>query len=135
MVYTAGTKDYADAILDTIDPEKTIFRARLYRHNCTKLNGYYLKDLSQISKRLSINMNRIVLVDNSIISFALHPSNGVPIPDFFGKIDQDSDQELVYAAEYLDELFELKAEDMLPKLKEDFKLEKMLANDTKRRSC
>jgi TFIIF-interacting CTD phosphatase-like protein len=34
IVYTAGTQDYAEPILNCIDPEGEIFSAKLYRHNC-----------------------------------------------------------------------------------------------------
>ena len=34
IVFTAGTKEYADHILDYIDPKKTIFKKRLYRTDC-----------------------------------------------------------------------------------------------------
>lgn len=34
VVFTAGTKDYADQILDFIDPEKSYFKKRLYRNDC-----------------------------------------------------------------------------------------------------
>lgn len=31
IVWTAGVKDYADPILDRLDPEKTLFKKRMYR--------------------------------------------------------------------------------------------------------
>jgi TFIIF-interacting CTD phosphatase-like protein len=34
IVFTAGQKDYADPILDYIDPHKKIFKKRLYRTDC-----------------------------------------------------------------------------------------------------
>jgi len=46
VVFTAGQKDYADPILDTIDETKTIFKKRLYRDDCISINKeYYIKDL------------------------------------------------------------------------------------------
>lgn len=36
IAFTAGVKDYADPILDKIDPEKTIFKKRMYRDSCIK---------------------------------------------------------------------------------------------------
>ena len=36
VAFTAGVQDYADPILDKIDPEKTIFKKRLYRDSCVK---------------------------------------------------------------------------------------------------
>jgi hypothetical protein len=34
VVFTAGVRDYADHILDEIDPSNTIFKKRLYRNDC-----------------------------------------------------------------------------------------------------
>jgi RNA polymerase II subunit A small phosphatase-like protein len=45
VVFTAGTKTYAEPILDHIDPESTLFCARLYREHCQRVEGVYLKDL------------------------------------------------------------------------------------------
>lgn len=76
-VFTAGTQDYADACLDFLDPEKKIIQHRLYRQHCVNAApGIYVKDLRIIQDR---DLKNIVLVDNSIISFAYQIDNGVPI--------------------------------------------------------
>lgn len=38
IVFTAGMQDYADQILDYIDPNKKLFKKRLYRQDCIKLD-------------------------------------------------------------------------------------------------
>lgn len=46
VVLTASTSDYADSILDYLDPHYSLFEARFYRENCVKTaEGVYLKDL------------------------------------------------------------------------------------------
>ena len=73
-IYTASERVYADSILDQLDPDNHYLGQRLYRESCTlsKLdNGskvVYLKDLSLIS---SYTLDEIVIVDNSLLSFAL----------------------------------------------------------------
>jgi len=37
IAFTAGVKGYADPILDYIDPNNTIFKTRLYRDQCCKV--------------------------------------------------------------------------------------------------
>jgi len=49
-----------------------------------------LKDLRFIAEPLGVSMERIVLLDNSPISFTLNMNNGVPIPDFNGE-EEDAD--------------------------------------------
>ena len=46
IVFTASTKDYADAVLNVVDPTGEFFMHRLYRHNCSNLKGYFLKNLN-----------------------------------------------------------------------------------------
>jgi CTD small phosphatase-like protein 2 len=48
-VFTASHQTYADAILDYIDPDGSIFSYRMYRQHCVKSpEGYYVKDLRVI---------------------------------------------------------------------------------------
>ena len=69
-VFTAGEQDYADAILNYIDPNRSLIKHRLYRQHCVKPdNGVYVKDLSIIADR---NLKDVIIVDNSIISFAFN---------------------------------------------------------------
>jgi len=99
-VFTAGEKDYADAILDFIDEERTIIKHRLYRNHCYKAAPrVYIKDLRIISDRA---LKDIVIVDNSVVSFIFNMDNGVPIADFRG---QANDEELMFMVSYLEELF------------------------------
>lgn len=58
-----------------------------------------MKDLRIFKDR---NLKDIVLVDNSIISFAFNMDNGVPISGFFR---QKSDEELLYVVSYLEEVY------------------------------
>jgi TFIIF-interacting CTD phosphatase-like protein len=45
----------------------------------------------------------ITIVDNSIISFAFHLDNGIPIEDYHRDIEKD--EELLYLTSYLKDLF------------------------------
>jgi Dullard-like phosphatase family protein len=72
VVYTAAMPIYADPVLDALDPNKTIFRHRLYRHHCTRpreLKGGYCKDLRILGRELS----NIVLVDDTPSVFFHQP--------------------------------------------------------------
>ena len=81
-VFTAGEQGYADTVLDFIDQEGQIIKHRLYRQHCVQAaNGVYVKDLRIIEDR---NLEDIVIVDNSIVSFAFQLANGIPISNFVG---------------------------------------------------
>ena len=114
-VFTAGEQDYADSILNYIDEDRTIIKHRLYRHHCVRPEqGVYVKDLSIIADR---NIKDILLVDNSIISFAFNLNNGVPIKAFLG---EENDDELLYMVTFLEEIYT--AQDVRTEISKTFKL-------------
>jgi Dullard-like phosphatase family protein len=80
IVFTASHQNYADAILDELDPDGVLFDHRLYRQHCRELtNDFFIKDLSKINRDLS----KTVLVDNSAYSYAMQADNGIPILPFY----------------------------------------------------
>lgn len=99
LVFTAGEQEYADHILDYIDPDHKIFTKRLYRQDCIKVENFFVKDLDIILDRSKENM---IIVDNSIVSFAFDLNNGVPINSFLGT--EKEDKELLFLYSFLKEL-------------------------------
>ena len=84
MVFTAGQRNYADAIIDLLDPDGSIFQHRLYRSDCVRnKEGTFVKDLSVINRKLE----DIVLVDNSVWSFSNQLDNGVPVQPWKGQAE------------------------------------------------
>ena len=61
----------------------------------------YIKDLRVLS---GVDLRKVVIVDNQLLSFALQPDNGIPISSYFF---DPSDAELNYVADYLIEKYEL----------------------------
>ncbi|OXB70049.1 UNVERIFIED_CONTAM: hypothetical protein H355_009345 [Colinus virginianus] len=73
VVFTASTQAYADQVLAQLDPENRFVQHRLYRQHCTVINGGHVKDLRLLGRDVS----KVVLADNSPISMALQPDNGI----------------------------------------------------------
>jgi TFIIF-interacting CTD phosphatase-like protein len=65
-VYTAGNKDYADAVLNEINRKKVI-QKRFYRECCKKKNGTFYKDLKHL-KKITKNNTEMILVDDNTVS-------------------------------------------------------------------
>ena len=66
-VFTASHKEYADAVIDLIDPSHTLVNFRLYREHCFQTDeGIFIKDLRVIRNR---RLEDLILVDNSVFSF------------------------------------------------------------------
>jgi len=96
IVFTASKKEYANTVLDYIDPENKFFKHRFFRDHCIPVLGkIYIKDLRIFSDRKLENM---VIVDNSMYSFANQLSNGILITSFFY---DKSDMELLNLGNYL----------------------------------
>lgn len=118
-VFTAGEQGYADTVLDFIDADYQIIKHRLYRQHCVQAApGVYVKDLRIIQDR---DMKDIVIVDNSIVSFAFQLSNGVPISAFTG---QAKDEELLYMVTLLEEIYT--HDDFRPQLEQRFKMTELM---------
>ena len=99
IIYTASHNNYADAVLNFLDPENNIFEGRLYRKDCIlneiDNNKFYVKDLNIFK---NFDLKDIVLIDNSVLSFAYHLNNGIPIVPYY---KGDKDSELIMLSKYL----------------------------------
>jgi len=123
VAWTAGVKDYADPILDKIDPDGTIFKKRMYRDSCIKCDQFFIKDLDILLDR---EKTSTIIVDNSILSFAFDLPNGVPINSFMG--DEAEDKDLLYLYSFLEEAFYYP--DIRKACEESFKLQYLLSTIT-----
>ena len=95
-IFTASVKEYADAVISFLDPENKLIKFRLYRNNCINFNdAFTVKDL-RIFK--NVDLKKIVLLDNSMYSFAAQINNGILINTF---INDKDDNELFNALNYL----------------------------------
>ena len=75
IIFTAALKDYADSIIDLLDPNKKYIKYRLYRQH-TSINGItFCKDLSKIGR----DLGKTIIVDNLADNFKLQPNNGIHI--------------------------------------------------------
>lgn len=100
FVFTASIKEYADSVLNHIDPENKYFRNRFYRESCINLkNKVFIKDLRIFSER---KLENLIIVDNSLYSFNNQISNGILINSFYNdKTDRELMNLLSYILNYL----------------------------------
>ncbi|KAF5910021.1 CTD small phosphatase-like protein 2 [Clarias magur] len=97
FVYTSAKKEYAEMIVDILDPKKKIFRHRLYQDDCSCVLGHYVKDLEVLERDLS----KTVVLDNAPHTFPYHLMNTVPIKSWCG---DKEDKELQRLVPYLEKL-------------------------------
>ena len=98
IVFTASDQQYADAIINYIERDKKYFKMRLYRNHCIFIEpGLYIKDLRILSSYKK--MEDIIILDNSLFSFANQLNNGILITSFF---DDKNDTFLNNVKDYLE---------------------------------
>lgn len=81
VLFTAACKDYADQILDFIDPENRLFHHRIYRDSCVECipdphhpeAKVYIKDLRVLGR----DLKDVILIDNSLQCFGYQLDAGI----------------------------------------------------------
>ena len=86
IIFTAGTSEYADPILNIIDKKKIIFDKILYRQHTIIMDNVFVKDLSKLGRDLS----KVIIIDNMPQNFKLQKENGIFIKSFNGDNKKDS---------------------------------------------
>ena len=81
IVFTSGTKDYADPIEDAIEQDTKYFDARLYRQHTIACGKDIVKDISRIGRPL----DKIIIVENMPQNYRLQKENGILIKSFYGE--------------------------------------------------
>jgi len=88
IVFTAARQDYAEKIINILDPSNHILKECLFRQNCVPYKGICMKDFGVIENRAKSDL---IIIDNFMYSFALDFANGIVIKSYFG---ETGDQEL-----------------------------------------
>lgn len=84
VLFTAGHKFYAEAILKKIDPSNKYFHLKLFRQHCIEFKNIFIKDLTILP---TFGLKDLVIVDNCIFSFARNLTNGVLISSYYNDLD------------------------------------------------
>ena len=96
VIFTASISKYASPLLDILDKEKNI-KHRLYRDQCTFINGIYIKDL----KKCNRSLKDLIIVDNSPIAYTFDSDNGLPIKTWIEDPEDNELMKLVPILEFL----------------------------------
>ena len=85
ITFTAGTKEYADNILNIIDNKNNIINYRLYRNHTTIINLNVYKDLSKIGR----DLKKTIIIDNLKDNYKLQFNNGIYIKTWTSDINDN----------------------------------------------
>ena len=105
IIFTAAMQDYADGILNKLDPDKKYIKHRLYRQHTSITGMSFVKDLSKLGR----DLNRVIIIDNLVDNFKLQPNNGLGIKTW---LDEMNDCQLNDIGLFLKNLIEKKPYDV-----------------------
>ena len=85
IIFTAGTKEYAEPIINQLDKSNKIISHKLYREHLSydDGNGNGLKDLSKIGR----DLDKIIIIDNIADNYILQKDNGLLIKTWNGNLN------------------------------------------------
>lgn len=99
VIFTASLKAYADPVIDFIDKHRVV-KGRLFRNDCMISNGSYIKNLSLLGR----DLKKVIIVDNSPMSYSMHPFNALAITSWFDDKNDIKLQEVHKILEILDQV-------------------------------
>ena len=86
ILFSSGTSDYVDPIVNFIEKNEKYFEFVLYRqHISFDERGEYFKNLNLLNR----NIKNILIIDNIENNFKYHKENGICIKPFYGDVDKD----------------------------------------------
>ncbi|CAN0014851.1 unnamed protein product [Ectocarpus sp. 12 AP-2014] len=100
IIFTASLPQYANPLLDMLDPKGTI-TLRLFREHCTFHEGYFVKDLTLLRHQ---SLESTIIVDNSPMAYMFQPENAI---DCISWIDDRDDTELDVIAAFLETIVDV----------------------------
>ena len=98
VIFSAGTKEYCDKVLDILDLNSNLIKYRLYRSHLSLRNiNHDVKDLSLLGRDLS----KVIMIDNFSENYKLQENNGLPINSWTGDADDTSLRDLIPIMNYI----------------------------------
>ena len=91
VTFTAGTKDYADNILNLLDINDNLIKYRLYRQHTIIMGCNVFKDLTKLGR----DLNRTIIIDNLKDNFKLQPKNGLFIKTWTSDVNDNQFKDLL----------------------------------------
>ena len=120
VIFTAGTKEYSDKILNLIESNENLIDYRLSRnHLFSNKDGNVYKDLSLLGRDLS----KVIIIDDKIDNYSKQKNNGLPINIWTNDINDTSLNDLIPLLKkiVINEVDDVR--NIIKKLKNQFKAE------------
>lgn len=110
VVFSAGTEEYVNKILDNLDKDNHYISHRLYRQHTSLDESSHYKDLDKVGRDLT----KTIIVDNTPHNYKYNKDNGLFIKTW---MDDPRDVQLLGLAGMLKKLALLNVSDVRPIIK------------------
>ena len=97
VLFTTAHEYYVEKIMAKVDPEKKVFKHRIYQADCDRVE-YKDEEVDTLVKDLGVvgrDLSRVVLVDSKPFSFWSHPDNAYPLKEYRGGVLDEPDLALL----------------------------------------
>ena len=124
VTFTAGTKEYADNILNLLDINDNLIKYRLYRQHTTIMGCNVFKDLTKLGR----DLNKLIIIDNLKDNFKLQPNNGLFIKTWTSDVNDNQFYDL---GRILKDIVLLDVKNVRPvieKINDDIKISRNIIN-------
>ncbi len=96
VIFTAGMQEYADWVVDQLDPTGSLITHRLYRQHTINREvdsdlPLIIKDLSKIGR----DNSRTIIVDNIAENFLLQKDQGIFISTWYSDLEDTALRDLI----------------------------------------
>jgi len=103
VIYTASTSNYANPLLDILDPHR-LAPYRLFKENCTILGNLITKNLAKLGR----DLKDVIIIDNSPIAYILQPGNAIPISTWTGNTKDNELTRLIPILKFLAKTYDVR---------------------------
>ena len=100
ILFSFGTSNYVDSIINVIEKEEKYFEYILDRNHGMYENGMCVKDLNMLNRHLK----SIIIIDDTSKYFQLHQENGICVKPFYGDVENDKNT-LMILGNILEKIF------------------------------
>ncbi|NXA56937.1 CTL2B protein, partial [Nothocercus julius] len=89
LVFTTAKREFAEKVLEVLDPGRRLIRRCLSQRDCLCARGCYWKDLALLRRDLA----RTVALDHAVQGLSSQAANWIPVPSWQG---DPGDEELLH---------------------------------------
>ncbi|XP_078524664.1 ADAMTS-like protein 5 isoform X2 [Lissotriton helveticus] len=106
FVFTTAKKEYAEKVLDVLDPQRKLIRHRLFQEDCVCFLGHYIKNLKVLQRDLA----KTVILDDAPHTCPYQNFNRIPVKSWLGDPEDEELLRLIPVLEKMTQVDDVRTE-------------------------